>query len=103
MVARHWRGWTEVEKADAYEGLLKHKVLPSLQRVEGYQGGYILRNDGPEEVEFVILNLLDSTEAVIRFAGADYSKPVLEPEATVLLRRFDPVAKHYEVRASPGT
>jgi hypothetical protein len=100
MIARHWRGWTEVQDANAYENLLKDKVLPSLRRIDGYRGGYILRNDGPREVEFLVVNLFDSLEAVKRFAGPDYSIPVFEPEAIRLLCKIEPVAMHYEVRAS---
>src|SRR5258707_14942996 len=100
VIARHWRGWTAVQDADAYEALLIHIVLPSLKGIEGYRGGYILRNSGPREVEFVVVNLFDSLEAVKRFAGPDYSVPVFEPEARRLLCRIEPVAMHYEVRAS---
>ena len=76
MIARHWRGWTEARNADAYETLLKTRVLPDLKRVPGYRGGYILRSDGKEEVEFVVVNLFESIEAVRFFAGAEYSTPV---------------------------
>jgi len=99
MIARHWRGWTGIENADAYEALLKDKVLPSLRGIEGYQGGYILRSDGAREAEFVVINLFDSLDAVSRFAGPDYTVPVFEPEAKKLLCRGDPLAMHYEVRA----
>ncbi len=78
----------------------KDKVLPSLSGIEGYKGGYILRSDGPQEVEFVIVNFFDSLESVKRFAGSDYSVPVFEPEAKRLLRKIEPVAMHYDVRAS---
>jgi heme-degrading monooxygenase HmoA len=100
MIARHWRGWTEVGKADAYETLLKTRVLPELERIAGYRGGYVLRSEGTQEVEFVVLNFFDSIEAVREFAGSDYSTPVFEPEARALLSRIEPVAHHYEVRAS---
>ena len=100
MIARHWRGWTSVENADAYEDLLRSKVLPGLEGIEGYLGGYVLRNDAPSEVEFVVLNLFDSVEAVKRFAGVDYATPVFEPEARALLSRIEPVATHYEVRVT---
>lgn len=100
MIARHWRGWTEIENADAYETLLKNKVLPALRGVEGYRGGYILRSDGPREAEFVVINLFDSLDAVKRFAGPSYTVPVFEPEAKELLCRADSLAMHYEVRAS---
>jgi hypothetical protein len=71
VIARHWRGWTEVQDADAYEALLKDKVLPGLKSIEGYRGGYILRCDGQTEVEFVVMNFFDSLETVQRFAGPD--------------------------------
>lgn len=100
LIARHWRGWTKVQDADAYESLLKLNVFPSLKGIEGYRGGYILRNDGPQEVEFVVINLFDSLEAVKRFAGPNYATPVFEPEAKALLCKIDPLAVHYEVRAS---
>ena len=100
MIARHWRGWTEVPDADAYENLLKDKVLPGLRGIKGYRGGYLLRNDRSREVEFVVVNLFDSLEAVKMFAGPDYSTPVFEPEARRLLCRIEPIAMHYEVRAS---
>jgi len=100
MIARHWRGWTEVRNADEYETLLAERVLPGLNGVEGYRGGYVLRHDGERDVEFVIVNLFDSLEAVKRFAGEDYAIPVFEPEAKRLLSRVEPIAMHYEVRVS---
>ena len=102
MVARHWRGWTKPENADAYEKLLKGTVLPGLKGIAGYRGGYILRNDGPEEVEFVVLNLFESLDAVRQFAGPDYTVAVFEPEARRLLSKVEPLATHYDVRLNPG-
>ncbi len=101
MIARHWRGWTDSHNADAYEMLLRQKVLPGLKGIEGYRGGYVLRHDAPHESEFIVLNLFDSLEAVKRFAGPDYATPVFEPEAKRLLSRIEPVAMHYEVRVNP--
>ena len=99
MIARHWRGWTEPQNADAYELLLTEKVLTDLRRIQGYRGGYVLRSNSPAETEFVVINLFDSFESVKAFAGAEYSTPVFEPEARALLSRIEPVARHYEVRA----
>ena len=98
MVARYFRGWTKAEDADAYEELLKSRVLPALKQIDGYRGGYILRDDGTDEVEFVVVNLFDSLAAVKRFAGADYAVPVFEPEARQLLTKFEPIVRHYQVR-----
>jgi hypothetical protein len=79
---------------------LKDKVLPGLRVIPGYRGGYVLRSDGPEECEFVIINLFDSLDSVKAFAGEDYTAPVFEPEARALLSRIESTANHYEVRAN---
>ncbi len=100
MVARHWRGWTKLQDADSYERLLKERVLPQLKAIEGYNGGYIFRKDGPQEVEFVVINFFESLEAVQRFAGSNYNVPVFEPDAKKLLCKLEPAATHYEVRAN---
>ena len=100
MIARHWRGWTKPADADAYEALLADKVMPGLQRIAGYQGGYVLRRDEPDESEFVVINFFESLEAVRRFAGENYTAAVFEPEARRLLCRIEPSATHYRVRVN---
>jgi heme-degrading monooxygenase HmoA len=101
MIARVWRGWTKAENADAYEKLLQDVVYPGLQKINGYRGGYILRQDGKEESEFVTVNLFESLDAVKAFAGSDYETPVFEPEARRLLSRVEPIARHYDVKKAP--
>jgi heme-degrading monooxygenase HmoA len=98
MIARHWRGWTKLADAVAYEALLRDKVLPGLRSISGYHGGYVLRSDGAAESEFVVINFFDSLDAVKAFAGEDYQTAVFEPEARALLARIEPTAQHYEVR-----
>jgi hypothetical protein len=99
MIARHWRGWTTPQNADAYERLLKETVLPGLKKLTGYRGGYVLRHDAGDEVEFVVLNFFDSLDAVKLFAGPNYTVAVFEPEARALLSRIEATAAHYEVRS----
>ncbi len=99
MIARHWRGWTKPENADAYEALLRSKVLPDLKSNDGYRGGYVFRRSVNDEEEFVVVNFFDSIASVEKFAGENYPIPVIEPEAKALLSRVEPVAAHYEVKA----
>ena len=101
MIARLWRGWASIENADAYEKLLREQVLPGLWQIDGYRGGYILRQEGNDEVEFVVMNLFESLEAVRAFAGPDYTVPIFEPEARQLLSKVEPLARHYEVKTTP--
>jgi heme-degrading monooxygenase HmoA len=102
MIGRLWRGWTTVDQADAYEELLRTKILPGIHRVDGYRGAYLLRRDGEEEVEFVTLTFFDSFDAIRAFAGEDYERAVVPPEARALLARFDPTSVHYETVVQPS-
>lgn len=101
MIARVWKGWTKAEDADAYEKLLKEVVYPGLRTINGYRGGYILRQELEHETEFVTVNLFESLDAVKAFAGPDYETPVFEPEARRLLSKVEPIARHYEVKQAP--
>lgn len=100
MIARMWHGWTTPENADAYERLLRTKILPGI-RVDGLRGEYLLRSDGGGEVEFVTLMLFDSMDAVRAFAGDDHETAVVPDEARALLSRFDGRSRHYDVRQAP--
>ena len=98
MISRIWHGWTDPENADAYEEMLRSVVLPGIEeRVNGYLGIYLLRRDHEQEVEFVTVTMFSSYDAVRSFAGDDYERAVVEPEARELLSRFDDRSAHYEV------
>ncbi|MCI0402402.1 MAG: antibiotic biosynthesis monooxygenase [Acidobacteria bacterium] len=99
MIGRLWHGWTTPANADAYEALLRREVLPGIGRIAGFKGVYLLRKDAKGEVEFV--TLWESLDAVRAFAGEDYEKAVVLPEARGLLSRFDERSAHYEVRLQP--
>ena len=71
-----------------------------MKKISGYRGGYVLRRGVADEVEFVVVNLFDSLEAVKQFAGPDYAVAQFEPEARRLLARIEPLAVHYEVCVS---
>jgi len=101
MIARLWHGSTTRENADAYETLLKTKILPGIHRVKGNAGAYLLRRDLTDGVEFATLTLFESLDAVRAFAGKDYEVAVVSPEARKLLSRFDQRSLHYDVVMRP--
>ncbi len=98
MIARHWRGWTPPENAEAYERFLRERIFPQLQQIPGHRGVWLLRRDAGSESEFLVLNLFDSLASVQQFAGEDYRIAVVEPEAKSLLCRWEEDAEHYELR-----
>jgi antibiotic biosynthesis monooxygenase (ABM) superfamily enzyme len=97
VIARLWHGWTAPENADAYEEFLRTKMFPSIHRVPGYLGADLLRGENGDEVAFVTITRFESLESVRAFAGEDYERAVVEPEARALLSRFDERSEHYEV------
>jgi heme-degrading monooxygenase HmoA len=105
MIARIWHGWTTPANADAYETLLKNEILVGIQNrnIAGYRGIRLLRRDVADEVEFITVMWFDSVDAVRTFAGEDYERSVVPPEARRLLSRFDERSQHYEVKAEMTT
>ena len=97
MIARLWHGWTTEENADAYERFLREHMFPSMQRVPGFAGAELLRRDAGDEVAFVTITRFESLDAVRTFAGEEYERAVIEPEARALLSRHDKRSEHFEV------
>lgn len=97
MIARLWHGWTAPENADAYEEFLRTKMFPSIHRVPGYLGADLLRRDDGQEIAFVTITRFESLDAVRAFAGENYERAVVEPEARALLSRFEDRSVHYEI------
>jgi heme-degrading monooxygenase HmoA len=50
-----------------------------------------------DEVEFVVLTLWESMDAVRKFAGPKPEKAVVEPDARAALTDFDELVAHFEV------
>jgi len=48
-------------------------------------------------IEFVVLTLWESMEAVRRFAGDEPEKAVVEPQAQAVLTSFDNSVTHFEI------
>jgi quinol monooxygenase YgiN len=103
MIERIWHGWTRPENADAYERLLRKRIIPGIlaRPLPGFHGIELLRRDAGEEVEFVTRMRFASLDAVRAFAGREHETAVVPDEARALLRRFDERATHYEVQDLP--
>jgi antibiotic biosynthesis monooxygenase (ABM) superfamily enzyme len=97
VIARLWRGWTSQANADAYEQFLREHMFPSMARVPGFAGAELLRREAGDEVAFLTITRFESLDAVRTFAGDDYQRAVIEPEARALLLRNDERSEHFEV------
>jgi heme-degrading monooxygenase HmoA len=97
MIVRSWRGRAHPTSACRYIEHFRRNVLTELQEMEGFQGAVLLREDRPDEVEFLVLTRWASMEAIRAFAGDDVRNAVVEQEAEAALLCFDRTVRHYEV------
>lgn len=97
MIVRVWRGRAPLSNPHAYSGYFRRKALPELDRIEGFLGASLLRQVGPDDVEFLVLTRWASMDAIRAFAGDDVGKAVVEPDAVAALVSFDRSVQHYEV------
>ena len=101
MIVRAWRGYAAAADADAYPTHPLHSVRPQLERLTGFRGLYLLRRRDRDEIDFLVLTIWESMDAVHAFAGDQPELAVVEPAARAALVRWDDRVSHYEVLASP--
>ena len=102
MIGRLWHGWTTRGDADAYEEFLRDEMFPRLELIDGYRGGYVMRREHPDSVEFATLTNWESMDAIRVWAGDLYDTPVIEPEAARLLWHYQDRVAHFEMVVPSG-
>jgi heme-degrading monooxygenase HmoA len=99
MILRLWKAQSTVQQAEKYAEHAKQKVFPALDAIDGHRGAYLLRQAIDGAVEFVVLTLWESMDAVRKFAGVNPEKAVVGPEARAFLTDFDETVTNFEVVA----
>ena len=98
-----WRGTAAGDGAERYRNHVMGVVLPALGSFDGYRGGYVLRREITAGiVEFVVITLWDSMDAVRAFAGPAPEVAVVEPQAHESLLEHDTHVTHFDVLAGSG-
>jgi heme-degrading monooxygenase HmoA len=100
MIARIWHGYTTPENADGYENLLRTEIFHAIENrhIEGFKDIQLLRRELQNETEFITIMRFESIDAVKKFAGKEYEKAVVPEKAQQVLKRFDDVSQHYEIK-----
>ena len=97
MIVRVWKGQSTAENVSAYLQHVTRSVFPSLKNIAGFRGSYVLRRDIEGGVEVVVATIWDSMSAVRKFAGEEPERAVVEPQARILLTRYEDTVRHFEV------
>lgn len=100
MIARIWHGYTTPENADVYENLLRTEIFHGIENrhIEGFKDIQLLRRELQNETEFITIMRFECIDAVKKFAGKEYEKAVVPEKAQQVLKRFDDVSQHYEIK-----
>lgn len=99
MICRLWRGWTTPENSEAYEHIVRTKVIPGIEarRIEGFRHIDLMKRENDGEIEFQTLMWFDNLEAIKAFVGDDYLVSHVPPQARAVLEHCDEEATHYEL------
>ena len=97
MVSRHWKGVARPGQAEAYERHLKSDTFPHLGGLSGFVRASILRREVADGIEFLVVTLWESFDAIRAFAGDHVDAAVVPPDVQAMMVRYDPRVEHYEV------
>jgi drug/metabolite transporter (DMT)-like permease len=97
FVARLWSGETRASDAPRYLQYLLETGVKDYCATDGNRGVFVLQRPQGESVEFLLISLWDSLDAVHNFAGPELEKAVYYPEDSAFLLRLDPGVTHYQV------
>lgn len=98
MIARTWTGWVDAAKAADYERYMHEVAIGGYERTPGNRGVLMLRRDLDDgRVEFLMVTLWDSMEAVRAFAGDDPSVAVFYDRDDEFLVDRQREVPHYQV------
>jgi hypothetical protein len=100
-IARLWRGITRADAAAAYVEHLQSATFPQLRQIPGYRGAWLMRRVVPQGVEFLVMSLWDSLDAIERFAGPQPETAVVPPAARALMVEYDERVQHFELINAP--
>lgn len=96
-VCREWKGVVKADRAADYVRHLQYDTLPALTRLPGFLSVSVLRRDLDDGIEFQVITVWRSVDAVKAFAGQDVTVAVVPPAAQSMMLRYDDRAVHYQI------
>jgi heme-degrading monooxygenase HmoA len=97
MIVRMWQAQATAANAEAYERFVTTQVFTRLPEIDGHRGAYLLKRPIGDQVEYVVVTLWDSADAIRSFAGDVIDRAVVEPGARAVLSSFDDTVRHFEL------
>ena len=96
MISRLWRSIARSECAGTYVEHLQQETFPALQRLPGFKRAMILNRPCDLGVEFLIVTVWESEQAIVAFAGVDAQAAVVPEKVQRMMVEFDDRARHFD-------
>ena len=100
MIERHWKGIAKTGDADRYIAHLMKDTFPKLSSMSGFIRASVLRNETDKGVEFLVVTVWESLDAIKQFAGNTFDIAVVPSVVQQMMVEFDKTVLHYELAAS---
>ena len=97
MIQRHWRGVAKRGEANNYIRHLETETFPLIAAITGFVKASILRRSTADGVEFLIITIWESMDAIRKFAGDEPDKAVVPKVVKGMMLSWEERVRHYEV------
>ena len=97
MIERHWKGIAKLEEADNYIEHLLKDTFPKIEMIKGFIRASILKRPVQQGMEFLIITVWNSMEAIQQFAGVTPESAVVPLSVQKMMIWYDNDVVHYEV------
>jgi heme-degrading monooxygenase HmoA len=96
MITRNWTGVVKAERVHDYIAHLQNDTFKKLSTIKGFINASILRREVTDGVEFLVITMWETMEAIQEFAGPNADIAVVPQIAQDMMVRYDPVVRHYK-------
>ena len=98
MIARIWKGLAHRVQVNKYLRHLEAETL-ELAAIEGFVRISVLQREMERGIEFLIMTVWQSEEAVKQFAGDMPTRAVVPQVIQDMMIEYDEYAAHYEIKS----
>jgi heme-degrading monooxygenase HmoA len=98
VISRHWTAVVQPAQEERYLQHLRSETFPQLARIPGFVRATVLSRPMEDGVEFRVVTVWESLDAVREFAGPLVERAVVPTAVREFMVRFDSAVVHYDVR-----
>jgi heme-degrading monooxygenase HmoA len=97
MIERHWKGVAKREKAKEYVEHLQNDTFKQLTNINGFISAKILERDLDKGIEFLIITVWESVDAIKQFSGSNIEMAVVPEQVHEMMLTYGNTVQHYKI------